>query len=81
MTHDEITELLGAYALDALMRQPALRVPLVHAHSVVLDGPVVALYNIDELASETGDLVDPEARQAVANLVSALANVARAARS
>jgi NAD(P)H-dependent FMN reductase len=61
--------------------QAALRVPLVHAHAAVLDGPVVALYNIDELATETGDLVDPEARQAVTNLVGALANVVRAARS
>jgi hypothetical protein len=42
---------------------------------------VVALYNIDELASETGDLVDPEARQSVANLVSALASMVRARRS
>ena len=61
--------------------QAALRVPLAHARAHVLDGPVVALYNIDELATETGDLVDPDARQAVANLVGALANVVRAARS
>jgi hypothetical protein len=54
---------------------------LAHARAHVLDGPVVALYNIDELATETGDLVDPDARQAVANLVGALANVVRAARS
>ncbi len=61
--------------------QAALRVPLVHARAVVVDGPVVALYNIDELATDSGDLVDPVARQDVANLVSALARVVRAARS
>jgi hypothetical protein len=54
---------------------------LVHAHAAVLDGPVVALHNIDELATETGDLVDPEARQSVASLVRALASVVRSAGS
>jgi hypothetical protein len=54
---------------------------LVHARAAVIDGPVVALYNIDELATDTGDLVDLEARQSVANLVSALASAVRAARS
>jgi len=61
--------------------QAALRVPLAHARAAVLDGPVVALYNIDELATETGDLVDPEAREGVAKLVSALADAVRARRS
>ena len=79
---DKPVAIMGAARGGGSVRaQAALRVPLAHARAAVLDGPVVALYNIDELATETGDLVDPEARQAVANLVSALANVERAARS
>jgi hypothetical protein len=54
---------------------------LTHARAVVLDGPVVALYNVDQLASETGDLSDPDARQGVAMLVDALATVARRTQS
>ena len=79
---DKPVAIMGAARGGGSVRaQAALRVPLVHAHAEVLDGPVVALYNIDELATETGDLVDPEARQAVAKLVSALANVVGATRS
>jgi hypothetical protein len=61
--------------------QTALRVPLAHARAAVLDGPVVALYHVDELATETGDLVDPEAREGVARLIGALAWVTRTAPS
>jgi chromate reductase len=79
---DKPVAIMGAARGGGSVRaQAALRVPLAHARAHVLDGPVVALYNIDELATETGDLVDPDARQAVANLVGALANVVRAARS
>ena len=42
--------------------------------------PATVANNIDELATENGDLVDPEARQGVANLISALANAVRSAR-
>jgi chromate reductase len=79
---DKPIAILGAARGGGSVRaQAALRVPLVHARAAVIDGPVVALYNIDELATETGDLVDPEARQGVANLVSALASAVRATRS
>ena len=61
--------------------QAALRVPLTHARAVVLNGPVVALYNVDELADETGNLFDPDARDGVAKLIDTLAHVARAPRS
>jgi hypothetical protein len=37
---------------------------------------VVALHHVDRLATETGDLVDPEAREDVARLVGELARVA-----
>ncbi len=61
--------------------QAALRVPLTHARALVLDGPVVALYNVDQLAGDTGDLFDPDARQGVAELVDALVAMARKAQS
>jgi chromate reductase, NAD(P)H dehydrogenase (quinone) len=61
---DKPIAILGAARGGGSVRA-ALRVPLAHARAAVLDGPVVALYNIDELAIETGDLVDPEARQGV----------------
>jgi len=78
---DKPIAIMGAARGGGSVRaQAALRVPLVHARAAVLDGPVVALYNIDELATENGDLVDPEARQGVANLISALANAVRSAR-
>ncbi len=78
---DKPIAIMGAARGGGSVRaQAALRVPLVHARAAVLDGPVVALYNIDELATETGDLVDPEARQGVARLVSALATAVRATR-
>jgi chromate reductase len=78
---DKPVAIMGAARGGGSVRaQAALRVPLVHARAVVLDGPVVALYNIDELATASGDLVDPEARQSVANLVGALASAVRAAR-
>jgi chromate reductase len=79
---DKPIAIMGAARGGGSVRaQAALRVPLAHARAAVLDGPVVALYNIDELATETGDLVDPEARQAVANLVSAFASAVREKRS
>ncbi len=79
---DKPIAIMGAARGGGSVRaQAALRVPLAHAHAVVVDGPVVALYNIDELATDSGNLVDPLARQGVANLVSALASVVRAARS
>ena len=75
---DKPIAIMGAARGGGSVRaQASLRVPLVHARAAVLDGPVVVLYNIDELATETGDLVDLEARQGVANLVSALANAVR----
>ena len=78
---DKPIAIMGAARGGGSVRaQAALRVPLVHARAAVLDGPVVALYNIDELATENGDLVDPEARQGVANLISALASAVRSAR-
>jgi chromate reductase, NAD(P)H dehydrogenase (quinone) len=75
---DKPVAIMGAARGGGSVRaQAALRVPLTHARAAVLDGPVVALYNIEQLASETGDLVDPEARAGVAKLVSALASAAR----
>ena len=74
--------LMGAARGGGSVRaQAALRVPLTHARALVLDGPVVALYNVDQLAGDTGDLFDSEAREGVARLVEALATVARMARS
>jgi hypothetical protein len=79
---DKPIAIMGAARGGGSVRgQAALRVPLTHARAAVLNGPVVALYNVDELATETGDLVDQEARGAVATLVSALASVARTPRS
>ena len=76
---DKPIAIMGAARGGGSVRaQAALRVPLAHARAAVLDGPVVALYNIDELANETGELVDPVARQGVANLLSALASAVRA---
>jgi chromate reductase, NAD(P)H dehydrogenase (quinone) len=75
---DKPIAIMGAARGGGSVRaQAALRVPLTHARAAILDGPVVALYNVDELAIETGDLADPEARGDVAKLVSALASVAR----
>jgi hypothetical protein len=51
--------------------QAALRVPLQHAGAVVLEGPLVALREVSRLASETGDLLDPAARDLVAGLIRA----------
>ncbi len=56
--------------------QAALRVPLTHARALVLDGPVVALYNVDQLADDRRS-VRPGRLQGVAELVDALATVAR----
>jgi chromate reductase, NAD(P)H dehydrogenase (quinone) len=79
---DKPIAIMGAARGGGSVRaQAALRVPLAHAHAVVIDGPVVALYNIDELATDSGDLVDAGAREGVANLVGALARVVREARS
>jgi len=79
---DKPIAIMGAARGGGSVRaQAALRVPLAYARAAVLDGPVVALYNIDELAIDTGDLVDPQARQGVANLVSALASAVWARRS
>jgi chromate reductase len=76
---DKPIAIMGAARGGGSVRaQAALRVPLAHAHAVVIDGPVVALYNIDELATDSGDLVDAGAREGVANLVDALARVVRA---
>jgi chromate reductase, NAD(P)H dehydrogenase (quinone) len=61
--------------------QAALRVPLTHARALVLDGPVIALYNVDQLASANGDLFDPGAREGVGNLMDALATAVRGSRS
>jgi chromate reductase, NAD(P)H dehydrogenase (quinone) len=61
--------------------QAALRVPLTHARALVLDGPVIALYDVDQLASDAGDLVDPAAREDVGKLMEALATAVRRARS
>jgi hypothetical protein len=47
-------------------------VPLAHAHAVVLENPIVALYHVERLATDTGDLVDPVSRDAVANLMRSL---------
>ena len=61
--------------------QAALRVPLTHARALVLDGPVIALYNVEQLADDTGDLFDPAAREGVGNLMVALATAVRRSRS
>jgi chromate reductase len=51
---DKPIAIMGAARGGGSVRaQAALRVPLAHAHAVVVDGPVVALYNIDELAIDT----------------------------
>jgi chromate reductase len=79
---DKPIAIMGAARGGGSVRaQAALRVPLTHARAVVLDGPVVALYNVDELADDTGDLFDPDARDGVAKLVDALARAARAPQS
>jgi chromate reductase len=79
---DKPIAIMGAARGGGSVRaQAALRVPLAPAHAVVIDGPVVALYNIDELTIDNGDLVDEGAQQGVANLVGALARVVREARS
>jgi chromate reductase len=79
---DKPVAIMGAARGGGSVRaQAALRVPLTHARAAILDGPVVALYNVEQLATETGDLVDPEARAGVAKLVGALASVARTPRS
>jgi chromate reductase len=76
---DKPIAIMGAARGGGFVRaQAALRVPLTHARARVLDGPVVALYNVDELAEESGDLVDPEARKGVATLVDALVTIVRA---
>ena len=78
---DKPIAIMGAARGGGSVRaQAALRARWSTRVLAVLDGPVVALYNIDELATETGDLVDPEARQGVARLVSALATAVRATR-
>ena len=61
--------------------QAALRVPLTHARATVIDGPVVRAYNVDQLATEAGDLFDPEAREGVAKSVEALAIATRTSRA
>jgi chromate reductase, NAD(P)H dehydrogenase (quinone) len=79
---DKPIAIMGAARGGGSVRaQAALRVPLTHARALVLDGPVVALYNVDQLASETGDLFDPDARDGVGELVDALARVAQTPRS
>jgi chromate reductase len=76
------TALMGAAGGGGSVRaQAALRVPLAHARALVLDSPVVALYDVDQLAGDTGDLFDSEAREGVTRLVEALAALARSARS
>jgi chromate reductase, NAD(P)H dehydrogenase (quinone) len=76
---DKPIAIMGAARGGGSVRaQAALRVPLTHARALVLDGPVVALYNVDELAEESGDLVDPEARKGIATLVEALVTIVRA---
>jgi chromate reductase len=65
--------LMGAAGGGGSIRaQAALRVPLAHAHAVVLENPIVALYHVERLATDTGDLVDPVSRDAVANLMRSL---------
>jgi chromate reductase, NAD(P)H dehydrogenase (quinone) len=78
---DKAISIMGAARGGGSVRaQAAIRVPLTHARALVLDGPVVALYNIDQLADETGDLVDPSARAAVGSVIDALAAAARRSR-
>lgn len=75
------TAIMGAAGGGGSVRaQAAIRVPLAHARATVLDEPVVALYHVDELATESGDLVDPGARQSVAALMEAFATAVRTAR-
>jgi chromate reductase len=75
---DKTVAIMGAARGGGSVRaQAALRVPLTHARALVLDGPVIALYNVDQLASDTGDLFDPGARKDVGRMVEALANAAR----
>jgi chromate reductase, NAD(P)H dehydrogenase (quinone) len=79
---DKGVAIMGAARGGGSVRaQAALRVPLTHAQALVLDGPVVALYNVDQLASDSGDLFDPVARDGVGKLVDALAATARRPRS
>jgi chromate reductase, NAD(P)H dehydrogenase (quinone) len=69
---DKPVALMGAAGGGGSVRaQAALRVPLEHAGAVVLDGPLVALREVSLLASETGDLLDLEARDLVATLMGA----------
>jgi chromate reductase, NAD(P)H dehydrogenase (quinone) len=79
---DKGVAIMGAARGGGSVRaQAALRVPLTHARALILDGPVVALYNVDQLASDAGDLFDPAARESVGQLVNALAAVARKSQS
>jgi chromate reductase, NAD(P)H dehydrogenase (quinone) len=79
---DKGVAIMGAARGGGSVRaQAALRVPLTHARALILDGPVVALYNVDQLAGDTGDLFDPAARESVGQLVNALAAVARKSQS
>lgn len=79
---DKPVAVMGAARGGGSVRaQAALRVPLTHARAMVLDGPVVALYNVDQLATDTGDLLDLEAREGVARLVNALASAIRSERT
>jgi chromate reductase, NAD(P)H dehydrogenase (quinone) len=79
---DKAIAIMGAARGGGSVRaQAALRVPLTHARALILDGPVVALYNVDQLANDTGDLFDPAAREGVARLVDALATAARTPRT
>jgi chromate reductase len=78
---DKVIAIMGAARGGGSVRaQAALRVPLTHARALVLDGPVVALYNVDQLASDTGDLFDPAARESVGKLIDALATMVRRSR-
>jgi chromate reductase len=79
---DKTVAIMGAARGGGSVRaQAALRVPLTHARALVLDGPVIALYDVDQLASDTGDLSDSAAREGVGNLMDALATSVRRSRS
>jgi chromate reductase, NAD(P)H dehydrogenase (quinone) len=78
---DKAVAIMGAAKGGGSVRaQAALRVPLTHARALVLDGPVIALYNVDQLASDTGDLLDSAAREGVSDLIDALATEVRRSR-
>jgi chromate reductase len=79
---DKAVAIMGAAKGGGSVRaQATLRVPLTHAHALVLDGPVIALYDVDQLANDAGDLFDPAAREGVGHLMEALATVVRRSRS